>query len=164
MPSVHYFNPTDEGTHLVTFFYDEKDLQATPLRCKRLYPGQASILLIVHSTPYLSYRGLVVKAFTLGTPPIVRYEWHRRCSVRAEKQDKGTLIVISNFGGEMPRTEHNTVDDLFYPRSFGARNVVQDCSSRLRINLRQFHIHFFFVCAGLCNSTTKKRLGYANVY
>ena len=64
----------------------------------------------------------------------------------------------------MPRTEHNTVDDLFYPRSFGARNVVQDRSSRLRINLRRFHIHFFFVCAGLCNSTTKKRLGYANVY
>ena len=56
----------------------------------------------------------------------------------------------------MPRTEHNTVDDLFYPRSFGARNVVQDRSSRLRINLRQFHIHFFFVCAGLCNSTTGK--------
>ena len=64
----------------------------------------------------------------------------------------------------MPRTKHNTVDDLFYPRSFGARNVVQDRSSRLRINLRRFHIHFFFVCAGLCNSTTKKRLGYANVY
>ena len=56
--------------------------------------------------------------------------------MRATQEENNTLIVISNFGGEMPRTEHNTVDDLFYPRSFGARNVVQDRSSRLRTNLR----------------------------
>ena len=28
----------------------------------------------------------------------------------------------------MPRAKHNTVDEIFYPRSFGARNVVQDRS------------------------------------
>ena len=51
--------------------------------------------------------------------------------MRAEKQYKGTLIVISNFGGEMPRTKHDTIDELFYPHSFGVRRV-QDRSRRLR--------------------------------
>ena len=51
--------------------------------------------------------------------------------MRATQEENSTLIVISNFGGEMPRTEHDTVDNLFYPHSFGVRRV-QDRSRRLR--------------------------------
>ena len=70
--------------------------------------------------------------------------------MRVEKQYKGTLIVISNFGGEMPRTEHNTVDEIFYPRSFGARNVVQDRSKGCVSITDYFTYHpFLFVLCGI---------------
>ena len=51
----------------------------------------------------------------------------------------------------MPRTKHNTVDEIFYPRSFGARNVVQDRSKGCVSITDYLHIiHFYLFCAGLC--------------
>ena len=47
----------------------------------------------------------------------------------------------------MPRAEHNTVDEIFYPRSFGARNVVQDRSKGCVSITDYFYISSISICS-----------------
>ena len=65
----------------------------------------------------------------------------------------------------MPRTEHNTDDEIVYPHSFGVRRV-QDRSRRLR---KQAQIIFMLSISSIfvqdyVKVPSENRLGYATVY
>jgi len=81
--------------------------------CRQLFGCRRSIrekqvLINCSVALYLSCRRWKRKSFANGTTTVVRFNEQRRCSVRAGRRIKCTLIVISNFGGENAtyRTQH----------------------------------------------------------
>ena len=73
---------------------------------------------------YLSCRRWKRKSFANGTTTVVRFNEQRRCSVRAGRRIKCTLIVISNFGCEDAtyRTQHRFIGS-FIRAGFVARTI-----------------------------------------
>ena len=93
----------------------------------------------------------------------MRFNEQRRCSVRAGRRIKCTLIVISNFGGENAtyRTQHCFIGS-FNRAGFVARNHHSIAAGRCVINVLGDYISSISLCfvRDFVTVPSENRLGY----